>query len=173
MMNTFAPLLQKISLAFFVAGFLLSTVAPGRAQKVEIGMTKEALAKAWPAFAKNFKAENAAISASKFPLHGMKGEASFVFANDKLLVFNWEYHLKHKGEFAPEEKKGYNLLLRGLQSDWGRGKVRNSPVDDRIKETTWKLPNARGSIRCLPDMVRVQMTDADYLQRARERARAK
>src|SRR5439155_21426481 len=111
-----------------------------------------------------------AIHVHKLPLHGMTGEASFAFAEGKLLVFTWEHHKEHKEGLTTSDLKNYNALLRGLQADWGRGKVRTSPYNRAVKETTWRLKNARGSIRYDPEKIKVQMIDAAYLERARARA---
>jgi hypothetical protein len=142
-----------------------------RAQKIEIGTPKATFEKRYPMFAKEFREHSTAIRISTFPLHGLKGDASFLFDKGALLVFTWEHPKDHKEGLTVQDLKNYNALFKGLQSDWGKGNVTKSPYNKAVKEATWKLAIARGSIRYNPDKIRVQMIDAAYLERTKKKVK--
>jgi len=130
-------------------------------------MSKAACEKLFPTFAKAFHEHSTAVHLGSFPLHGLRGVAAFLFDNDKLLVFTWEHPKDHKEGLTKRDMANYNALLKGLQGDWGAGKVARSPYNKAVKEVTWVLPSARGSVRYNPDMIRVQLIDAAYLARTK------
>src|SRR5579883_1758625 len=159
---------RNLKVTATVALLLLSPVAL-LAKPISIGMTKAEIAKLYPSFAQYFQDESPALHRVHWPLHGMTGEAAFAFAKGKLLVFTWEHPKDHKEGMTKADMKTYNALLRGLQSDWGKGKTRRSPFNPSVTESTWRLPHSRASIRYNLEMIRVQLVDADYLNRAKSR----
>ena len=156
--------LLVLTLLFFVA-------TSAYAQKITIGMTKAEVEKAYPKFAKELRAHTTAVRLLDFPLHGMTGHADFLFDNGKLLVFTWDHPKDHPEGLTKQDLAKYNALFRGLQNDWGKGYVKPSPYNKAVKETTWKLEKARGSIRYMKDKVHVQMIDADYLEKTKAKAK--
>lgn len=139
------------------------------AKPLQIGMTKAQIAKLFPASAKYFLDKSPGVHVPKLEWHGLTGNAAFVFAEGKLLVFTWDHPKEHKEGLSVEDLRKYNAFLHALQAEWGKGKVRTSPFNPKVKESTWRLPKARASIRYMKDMVRVQLIDEAYMYRARNR----
>jgi hypothetical protein len=152
---------------------LILLLAPltARPQKIEVGMTKAECEKAFPVFAKSFHEHSTAVHLGNFPLHGLRGVAAFLFDNEKLLVFTWEHSKDHKEGLTKRDMANYNTLLKGLQAEWGAGKIAKSPYNKAVKEVTWVLPKARGAVRYNPDMIRVQMIDAAYLEKTKKKVK--
>ena len=67
-------------------------------------MTKQQLEDAFPVYAKYFMNETPAFPVNKFYLHGMKGEASFAFAEGKLLVVSQLTRDQHRNVEDAREK---------------------------------------------------------------------
>jgi hypothetical protein len=138
--------IQSILFASLVAVLVLevspSTVLTFTGPLVRIGMSRRELGKALPRYAKEFATKEPRVLIEQYDLHGMRGHAEFIFNTDRLYLFTWEHPCDAMGP-NPTERAQYATLLKGLQADWGPGKLRVSASDASVPERFWTIPNAR------------------------------
>jgi hypothetical protein len=138
------------------------------AQKIEIGMTKAQLAKAYPRYDSEFKTSQSYVNVENFRLHGLRGLAMFHFSNDHLILFDWtypnDYHPGAMFMMQPKEVNKYDNLVHALQSDWGSGKTRQSPYNQDAIESSWDTPKFSASTSYSPMQVKVQLMDLSVLR---------
>jgi hypothetical protein len=152
------------SLFAFAVVFMLIISMRASAQKIEIGMTKAQLAKAFPAYAKEFNAKKASADFDEFYLHGMSGEGSFHFANGKLFLFDWQ-HYKSGTPIDQATTRQYVSLVQKLRSDWGPGAPKPSVYNMDVLDCTWTDPHWSASIKYSPMAINVQLIDLDVQHR--------
>ena len=148
-----------------IFAIVIGTSANVFGQKIEIGMTKQQLAKAYPRYDSAFKTPKQFTNVENFRVHGLRGLAIFHFSNDRLILFDWtypnDYHPGAMLMMQPEEVYKYSTLVRELQIDYGPGVTKPSAYNQDAMNCDWNTPKYSGSCRLSPFQAKVQLMDVN------------
>lgn len=153
-----------ISSFIALAAIMLLAALPLYGKPVfHIGMTRAEVAKALPEHKKVFGSAEATVRIEAYSLHGMKGDAAFMFKHNKLILFLWQYEIKGKSP-SDVERLQYSKLLRGLEKEWGEPyRTEVMANDPGMEKWYWRLATSSGHTDYTKGQLKFIIADNDWL----------
>jgi hypothetical protein len=129
---------------------------------IRIGMSRSELRTSLTMFKKWFRTSEPRVLIEGYQLHGMRGDASFLFRNDTLILFMWQKLTKGSGLDSIKLAE-YKEMIKGLQMDFGPGHSETSAYDPRIQLYSWRMPNASAQTSYGAGGLKFQMADKNWI----------